>query len=103
MTVNSESIEKSVIVYGPQGCGKTRNAEAILKHFNLRQVLDDVFSLKGAPVFGTPILTCLRPEELVSRGFIDGSYRRVFAYEDVMVRIRANAHVEAAVQPQTTH
>lgn len=31
----------SVIIYGPQGCGKTRNAEALAKHFGLNHIIDD--------------------------------------------------------------
>lgn len=31
---------KSVIVYGPQGCGKTTHATAMLKYFKLRYVED---------------------------------------------------------------
>lgn len=33
----------SIVIYGPQGCGKTRNAEALLKHYGsvCDQVSDD--------------------------------------------------------------
>lgn len=31
----------SFIVYGPQGCGKTRNAEALRKFFKANSVYDD--------------------------------------------------------------
>lgn len=32
--------QKSVYVYGPQGCGKTHNAEALRKHFHLQTICD---------------------------------------------------------------
>ena len=32
--------KKSVVVYGPQASGKTRNAEALRKHFLLDVVMD---------------------------------------------------------------
>lgn len=32
---------KTLIIYGPAGCGKTRYAERIRKHFNLDRVFDD--------------------------------------------------------------
>lgn len=32
---------KSIIVFGPQGCGKTRNARAIADHYGLRSIFDD--------------------------------------------------------------
>lgn len=31
---------KSVIVYGPPGCGKTRNAKKLLKGFGLDRLVD---------------------------------------------------------------
>lgn len=31
----------SIIVYGPQGCGKTKHAEALRAHFNCDAVIDD--------------------------------------------------------------
>lgn len=32
---------RSVVIYGPQGCGKTRNAERIAKFYGLRTIVDD--------------------------------------------------------------
>lgn len=32
---------KTVIVYGPQGCGKTNNKDILLKHFNLDRCVDE--------------------------------------------------------------
>lgn len=31
---------KSVLIYGPQGCGKTINADKIAKHFGLKRIVD---------------------------------------------------------------
>lgn len=31
----------AVIVYGPQGCGKTRHAEALATHFGACRVIDE--------------------------------------------------------------
>jgi hypothetical protein len=52
-------MNKSVIVYGPQGCGKTRNAERIRKHFGLERIVDDFCGIIG-PAFdkGILYLTC---------------------------------------------
>lgn len=33
--------KKSVVVYGPMACGKTRNAEKLRAHFGLDRVVDD--------------------------------------------------------------
>ena len=32
---------RTIVVFGPQGCGKTRNAEALAAHFGLRFIVDD--------------------------------------------------------------
>ncbi len=31
----------SVVVYGPQGCGKTRNAEALARHYGCAEIVDE--------------------------------------------------------------
>ena len=31
----------NVIIYGPQGCGKTRNAEALAAHFGCTSIVDN--------------------------------------------------------------
>lgn len=31
----------SIVVYGPQGCGKTRNKAALAAHFGLSNIIDD--------------------------------------------------------------
>lgn len=33
-------MSKSVLVYGPPGCGKTTNQDVLAKHFGVRRVLD---------------------------------------------------------------
>lgn len=54
-------MKKSVIVYGPQGCGKTRNAEALMTAYDCDSVHDDdLFGVKGfkfAPDAGILYLT----------------------------------------------
>jgi replication-associated recombination protein RarA len=30
----------STIIYGPQGCGKTRNAKALAEHFGAKHIVD---------------------------------------------------------------
>jgi hypothetical protein len=32
---------RSIVVYGPPACGKTRNAEALAAHFELEAIVDD--------------------------------------------------------------
>ncbi len=31
---------QSIIVHGPQGCGKTRNAQALMRKYGLRRVIE---------------------------------------------------------------
>lgn len=48
----------SVVIYGPPGCGKTRNAQALAKHFGLRIILDEWNIRKpGIPPADTLVLT----------------------------------------------
>lgn len=34
-------MNRSIIVHGPQACGKTRNRVALARHYGLSQILDD--------------------------------------------------------------
>ena len=48
---------KSIFIHGPQGSGKTRNAEALCKHFQLRGVLEEWVPGDTVPMTGYLILT----------------------------------------------
>lgn len=41
----------SIVVYGPQGCGKTRAAQALAKHFGLDTIVDDADSVPSPHQF----------------------------------------------------
>ena len=77
---------KSVIVYGPQGCGKTQNAAAMVKHFGLGRS-EDLDRLSGhltlAPT-GVLYLTNYTREEMVDAKIIDKDARRVFSFDEAM-------------------
>ncbi len=47
----------TVIVYGPQACGKTRNARAIADALGLPDILDDWHQRMPAPTTKTLVLT----------------------------------------------
>ncbi|HRO60252.1 MAG TPA: hypothetical protein PK177_13975 [Burkholderiaceae bacterium] len=58
------------MIYGPQGCGKTRNAAALAQHFGCEKVVDDwdgTQMLTGS----TLALTNVEP------GLIDPTYDRI--------------------------
>lgn len=91
------SHQKSVIIYGPQGCGKTRNAEKLMKHFGLSKSedLDPPIKRKYRENHGGKIaqvdvlyLTNMTRDEMVKLGVIDTEARRVFAFEDAMGMLR---------------
>lgn len=50
-------MKRSVVVYGPQACGKTRNAEAMRQAFGLDVIVDDWTWRDPLPDFGALILT----------------------------------------------
>lgn len=73
----------SVIVYGPQGCGKTRHADALRKHFELDKIYDQdcapVTSFHDLPKSGHLILTHERPP---------ATCRRAMSFDAAMQRLR---------------
>ena len=83
------SSQKSVIVYGPQGCGKTRFAEVLRKHFLLDAVLelDEQPRPFAFPTVGALCLTNKTREELVADRTIDAAARRVFSFEEALDQV----------------
>lgn len=78
---------KSVIVHGPQGCGKTRNAEALRKHFRLSQIVDEFETLRRANELrpeGTLYLAVHNPEQTCRGPMIKELGIRVVAFKDAM-------------------
>ena len=54
--------QRSLFVYGPAGCGKTRNAEALRDYLCLTTIIDGWNASDGVPPkFGALILTNVRP------------------------------------------
>ncbi|GAB3380886.1 hypothetical protein NCG89_00915 [Spongiibacter taiwanensis] len=51
-----------IVVYGPQACGKTRNAEAVAKYLNRPVVIDDYLFERSLPD-GCVALTYLEPPQ----------------------------------------
>jgi hypothetical protein len=76
---------RSVIVYGPQGCGKSTHAEAMKLHFCLKQVLDGWSFSEPIPETDTLILT---NETGVAERLPSEASAYVYRYEDVMKAIR---------------
>jgi len=56
--------KSSVVIYGPQGCGKTRNAKLLAKHFELKKIHDNWFIGDYVDKNNTLILTNETPEDV---------------------------------------
>lgn len=60
-------MKPSIVVHGPQGCGKTRNAERIKQYFGLDRIVDEghlPYTLAKGPKLepdGVLYLTCEPP------------------------------------------
>lgn len=50
-------MKTSIFIYGPPGCGKTRNAEKLMKAYGMHHVIDDAKSGDNFPLFDHVILT----------------------------------------------
>ena len=75
----------STIVYGPMACGKTRNADKMLKKFRHKQIVDDWIPRLSANIPpNSLILTNLDPVEIHKGMKKYGLAAKVVAYEDVM-------------------
>lgn len=70
---------KSVVVYGPQGSGKTLHAEALRKHFELATVFEGDFphEVRKAPATDALILTINAPEDSRRALHIDEALHRL--------------------------
>ncbi|MEG2047016.1 MAG: ATP-binding protein [Comamonas sp.] len=71
--------KQSVVVYGPQGSGKTLHAEALRKHFHLDTVVeaDAPHQVRKMPKTGALVLTIWAPEETRRTLHIDEALRRL--------------------------
>jgi hypothetical protein len=60
---------KTVIVYGPMACGKTRNAMRIAAYFNINTIVDDWDVSRHQITFGAIHLTNIPPHNAPIRCF----------------------------------
>lgn len=73
----------SVIVHGPQGCGKTRNAEQLRTHFGLTEIIElEDFAGVFIPDRGALVLTSADPATIYAPRF------HVFAFHEAMALLR---------------
>jgi ATPase subunit of ABC transporter with duplicated ATPase domains len=79
---------KSWLVYGPEGCGKTRNAQAIADALGLTEIVDDWQPGDPAPITKALVLTNdLGPD-------FPPFYRRVLSYDQAMSLVAAKANAK---------
>ena len=50
-------MSRSIVIFGPHRCGKTRNAQKLRQHFQLQDVLDDWDGHTRYPPENTLVLT----------------------------------------------
>nr|WP_256834511.1 ATP-binding protein [Pseudomonas oleovorans] len=79
---------KSWLVYGPEGCGKTTNAQAIADALGLTEIVDDWQPGDPAPITKALVLTNhLGPD-------FPPFYRRVLSYDQAMSLVAAKANAK---------
>jgi cytidylate kinase len=82
-------MNKSCVVYGPQGCGKTLHAKRIAKHLGLSKIVeadDAILQHRRLSPTDTLYLTCMSRGE-IDRVFPD--FRRVMAFADLPAHVRS--------------
>lgn len=76
----SAAANKSVVIFGPQGTGKTLHAEAIAKHFRLSVVVDGDF------------IATVKPQQKTDHLIISveqpANYRRAMHINEALRRLR---------------
>ncbi len=82
----------SIIIYGPQGCGKTRHAEILRKHYNMAEVVDDgsdpyPMSPKQQAEFKNGKVLFLTDVNAEIRGYSTHN-RRVISYQEAMKEVK---------------
>lgn len=87
-------MNKSVIVYGPQGCGKGKHAARIAKHFGLARVVEEwdgtraPYSRHIVEPMGVLYLTSLPEAEICKALNVEpGTTRRVLSFADIAQQI----------------
>ncbi|MGK8440636.1 hypothetical protein ACRS3X_25430 [Ectopseudomonas hydrolytica] len=79
---------KSWLVYGPEGCGKTKNAQAIADALGLTEIVDDWQPGDPAPITKALVLTNhLGPDHMPFS-------RRVLRYDQAMSLVAAKANAK---------
>lgn len=61
-------MKRSVIVYGPQGSGKSRHAEKLRQHFGMDRIIDDWNGSDPFPRDGALLLTNNPHPQIIARG-----------------------------------
>lgn len=56
---------EGIVVYGPQGCGKSANAGLLAKHFGKTRIVEGDDWQPGEPLPGDTLVTTNRPPELL--------------------------------------
>ena len=86
-------MQKSVIVHGPQGCGKTTHAEELRVFFKLDRIDDDPVEGQSFPQHGCLVLTNSPPGAEARAGF------RVVSFENAMEQM--HKAVQGTAIPKT--
>jgi len=91
----------NVFVYGPQGCGKTRNSAALAVHFARRIVIDGWEPRRPVPAGGCLIL-CVEDPRLSMPADRLGE-AQVFTYQEAAAAAGIKPQQPAAKQPERHH
>lgn len=78
----------SLVIYGPQGCGKTQHAVALAKHFGLNIIYDGWHFGERIPLMNVMALTNAEPQP-------EYAGLRVLSFDEAMRQVRAAGAIDA--------
>ena len=85
----------SVVIYGPQGCGKSLHGPELAQHYGLRQILDEGLDLTALELEGMPardhLVLCVERPRRVPSGV------RVIPFDQAMREARISNKIPGRV------
>lgn len=89
--LRAETMNRSILVYGPQGCGKSANADLLANYFGLNIIIEEAPNERECvPRHGVLVLTNARRLRGVSIGV-----QHALRYTDAMHLVKTHGRIQS--------